>query len=257
MTAKTQVTTSAIAGESPLSIRSCATKRVSPINPQVTDIQQSICTSAARPLPQAIALDGRAYTDHEFYQWEVNNLLKKQWLCVGHVSQIPQVGDYHNFDLLGEAMMLVRGQDREVRVLSRICPHRAMDLMPSDFGHATTGNRRSFLCPYHRWSFSLDGQMLGAPEMHQSLLCDGQNMPLQKFRSAVWEGFIFVTFDADLEPIEQHYAGLQTYVNRWQMAEFEVVCDLNWDCQFNWKSWWKTLWKAITIWVPTIKPLNR
>ncbi|NJN49822.1 MAG: Rieske (2Fe-2S) protein, partial [Alkalinema sp. RL_2_19] len=161
-------------------------------------------------------LDQRAYTDPNFYAWEVENVLKRQWLSVGHISQVPEIGDYENFDLLGEAMIMVRGKDNQVRVMSRICPHRAMDLMPRDFGHAPKGNQRSFLCPYHRWSFGLDGAMLGAPAMQQSAICNGKNIPLHIFRTEIWEGFVFLTFDPDLEPVATHYQGLRAYVDRWR-----------------------------------------
>ncbi len=198
-------------------------------------ICQAIADTADRPLELAIALDAGAYTDPDFYQWEVDHLLKKQWLCVGHISQIPNVGDYVNFDLLNEPMVMVRNQDHAVQVLSRVCPHRAMDLMPPDFGHPTTGNRKSFLCPYHRWSFHLDGTLLGAPEMYQNPLCQAEGVNLHEFRVEIWEGFVFVTFEQSLEPVQKHYAGLLPYLDRWNMADLEVVADIEWDCQFNWK----------------------
>ncbi|MBE9028144.1 aromatic ring-hydroxylating dioxygenase subunit alpha [filamentous cyanobacterium LEGE 11480] len=202
---------------------------------QLQQIHQAICDTAARPLELAIAMNAGAYTNQEFYDWEVEHILKTQWLCVGHVSQVPNIGDYVNFDLLEEPMMMVRNHDQQVQVLSRICPHRAMDLMPPDFGAPTTGNRKSFLCPYHRWSFGLEGQMLGAPEMQNSPLCQTEGVKLHTFRTELWEGFVFVTFDPDLEPIATHYAGLTPHLKRWHMDELEVVADIQWDCQFNWK----------------------
>jgi phenylpropionate dioxygenase-like ring-hydroxylating dioxygenase large terminal subunit len=200
-----------------------------------TELQQQILDTAQRPLEHAIALPARAYTDPDFYQWEVQHIFKKQWLCVGHMSQVPQPGDYVNLDLLDEPITIVRSGEGQIRVLSRVCAHRGMDMMPERFGHPQQGNRRSFLCPYHHWSYRLDGQLIGAPEMHQSQCFQRDKLCLPTLRSEIWQGFIFVTFDPTLESVSTHYAELLPYVERWRMADMEMVANLKWDCQFNWK----------------------
>lgn len=202
---------------------------------KLSELQQKILFSAANSIENAIALPAQAYTSPEFYQWEVQHIFKKQWLCVGHSSQVPKTGDYINLDLLDEPITIVRGKDNQIRVLSRVCAHRGMDIMPEGFGHSTQGNRRSFLCPYHHWSYSLDGALIGAPEMHYSQQFQKEKTCLPAFRSEVWQGFIFITFDAKLEPVSTHYAQLLPYVERWCMADLEMVANLKWDCQFNWK----------------------
>jgi phenylpropionate dioxygenase-like ring-hydroxylating dioxygenase large terminal subunit len=202
---------------------------------QVTPLQQQILDTAQRPLEQAIALPAHAYTDPDFYQWEVQHIFKTQWLCVGHVSQVSKPGDYVNLELFDEPITIVRGGDDQIRVLSRVCAHRGMDIMPEGFGHPQHGNRRSFLCPYHHWSYRLDGQLMGAPEMHQSQHFQKDKLCLPALRSEIWQGFIFVTFNPSLEPVSKHYAQLLPYVERWEMADLEMVANLKWDCQFNWK----------------------
>jgi phenylpropionate dioxygenase-like ring-hydroxylating dioxygenase large terminal subunit len=202
---------------------------------QLTKLQQQILATAQRPLEQAIALPAQVYTDPDFYQWEVQHILKKQWLCVGHISQVAQPGDYVNLELLEEPLTIVRGSDDQVRVLSRVCPHRGMDIMPAGFGHPDQGNRRSFLCPYHHWSYRLDGSLMGAPEMAQSQQFERDQLGLATVRSEIWQGFIFVTFDPTLESVSTLYAPLLPYVERWQMADLSMVANLKWDCQFNWK----------------------
>lgn len=210
---------------------------------QLTELQQKIQQTAARVPASATALPAQAYTDPDFYQWEVEHIFHKQWLCIGHISQVPKPGDYINLDLFDESISIVRGKDNLIRVLSRVCPHRGMDMMPPGFGHPTEGNRRSFLCPYHHWSYGLDGSLMGAPEMQQSEEFVGgasqkenrEKICLPTFRSEIWQGFIFVTFDSQLEPVSTHYARLLPYVERWNMAEMNMVANLKWECQFNWK----------------------
>jgi phenylpropionate dioxygenase-like ring-hydroxylating dioxygenase large terminal subunit len=202
---------------------------------RLRQIQQSILDVADRPFEQAIALPATAYTDPDFYNWEVEHIFQHQWLCVGHISQLPNVGDYMNLDLFNEPMTVVRGQDGHISVLSRVCVHRAMDIMPEAYGHASQGNRRSFLCPYHHWSYGLDGQLMGAPHMQQNEAFNAKEMCLHRFRTEIWEGFIFMTFDPSLEPVSSHYAGLLPYVDRWNLVEMEMVANLRWECDFNWK----------------------
>lgn len=201
----------------------------------LSELQQKILEAANRPLENAIALPPETYTDPAFYQWEVQHIFKRQWLCVGHCSQVPHPGDYINLDLIDEPIVIVRGKDDQIRVLSRVCPHRGMDMMPGGFGHLEQGNRRSFLCPYHHWVYGLDGQLVGAPEMHQSQQFEREKICLPKFRSEIWQGFIFVTFDPEIESVSTHYAELLPYLERWDIAEMQMVANLEWDCQFNWK----------------------
>ncbi len=202
---------------------------------KLVELQQKILEAASRPLETAIALPAETYTDPDFYQWEVQHIFKRQWLCVGHSSQVPQPGDYINLDLLDEPLVIVRGKDNQIRVLSRVCAHRGMDMMPEGFGHAAQGNRRSFLCPYHHWVYGLDGTLVGAPEMHQSQQFEPDKVCLPKFRSEIWHGFIFITFDPEIESVSTHYAALSPYLERWNIAEMQMVANLEWNCQFNWK----------------------
>ncbi|MBC6419712.1 MAG: aromatic ring-hydroxylating dioxygenase subunit alpha [Prochloron sp. SP5CPC1] len=202
---------------------------------RLEQIQRGILETAHRPLEQATALPAGAYTDLDFYRWEVEQVLKKQWLCVGHTSQIPAVGDYLNVDLLGEGLVITRDGEHVVNVLSRVCLHRAMDLMPEAYGHSRQGNRRNFVCPYHHWSYDLNGSLIGAPEMDKHTEFDKQGFCLPRFRSEVWEGFIFLTFDPDLDPVQTYYSGLLPFLEHRQMADMEMVVNLKWDCPFNWK----------------------
>lgn len=204
-------------------------------SPNLQRIFECIVESANKPLEKMTGLTSAAYTDWEFYNWEVENIFKKRWLCVGHISQIPNIGDYFNLDLLKEPLVVVRGSDREIRVLSRVCIHRGMDIMPSACDRTTYGNRRSFICPYHHWSYSTNGQLLNAPEMQNRPEFDCSDYHLHEFRTEIWQGFIFMTFDSSIESVHDTYAGLLPYIERWQMSQLEMVVNLNWECSFNWK----------------------
>jgi phenylpropionate dioxygenase-like ring-hydroxylating dioxygenase large terminal subunit len=198
-------------------------------------IQEAILSAADRPLSQGVTFPPRAYTDPDFYDFEVEQILKREWLAVGHISQIPNPGDYFNLDLLGEPMVVVRGKDGQVRVLSRVCPHRGMDVNPTEYGRAARGNARFLLCPYHFWSFDLDGRCKGAPEMQKAEGFSRKEVGLASFRSEVWNGFVFVTLSQEIAPVAELYRDMGEKLAEWQLDKLEVVTELEWDCPFNWK----------------------
>lgn len=203
--------------------------------PALDELHQQMIEAAERPLERAVTFPPRAYTDPEQYRFEVERVLKRQWLSVGHVSQVPNPGDFFNLDLLGEPMVVVRGKDGAVRVLSRVCPHRGMDVNPTEYGRPAKGNARFLVCPYHFWSFDLDGRCKGAPEMQKAEGFSRNDVGLSSFRSEVWNGFIFVTFSETVAPVAELYADMGRRLADWQLDRLEVVAELEWDCAFNWK----------------------
>jgi phenylpropionate dioxygenase-like ring-hydroxylating dioxygenase large terminal subunit len=199
-------------------------------------IADSILAAANLPREQSQTLPAGAYTDPAFHAFENAEIFHKEWISLCHVSQIPKPGDFVRVDLCGEPMLVVRGKDMDVRVLSRTCRHRGMDVMPSGFGHPDEGNKRVILCPYHLWSYDLGGKLIGAPEMRQAEGFDRSEVCLHEFRSEIWEGFVFATLSADTPPVAEKYARLKNnFVGKWRIADAEVVWSAHWDCGFNWK----------------------
>ena len=203
--------------------------------PSLASLHEQMLRVADQPLSQAQTFPPAAYTDPAHYDWEVENVLKRDWLCVGHVSQISKASDYFNLDLHGEPLVVVRGKDDVVRVLSRVCPHRGMDVNPTEYGRAPKGNARFLLCPYHFWSFDLDGRCKGAPEMQKSEGFNRREVSLASFKSELWHGFIFLTFNPDAPPLGEVYGHMGAQLAEFQMEKLEVVAELEWDCPFNWK----------------------
>ncbi|MGN6626098.1 MAG: aromatic ring-hydroxylating oxygenase subunit alpha [Tepidisphaeraceae bacterium] len=203
--------------------------------PSVDEIRDRVLAVADLPLKQGRTFPPQAYTDPGYYQLEVDHVLKRQWLCMGHVSQIPNAGDYFNLDLLGEPMVVVRGKDMDVRVLSRVCPHRGMDVNPTEYGRPAEGNARFLICPYHFWTFDLDGRCKGAPEMQHAEGFSRRETGLSSFRSEVWHGFIFVTFSSVVAPVAQLYAHMGEKLAELELEQLQIVTSLDWDSPFNWK----------------------
>lgn len=213
----------------------------------LAQIQKEIRAAAALPLARATTLPAQAYTSEEFFEWETGHLLRGSWQCVAHISQIPNAGDFLNVDLLGEPLIVVRGKDNSLNVLSRVCPHRSMDIMPEGFGyegHSTEqtpdaslrcGHTRLFLCPYHAWTFELDGKLKACPEMHLAEGFCRDEFCLKAFRSEIWQGFIFVNLDGAAPPLADGLKEMASDVAAYRLPEMRLVIAQEWDCPFNWK----------------------
>ena len=201
--------------------------------------------TADLPLDHSRTLPAAAYTSEAFYRWEEEHVFRAEWQCVAHVSQLPAMGDFLTLDLLGEPLVIVRDKDDRIRVLSRACPHRGMDIMPPGFGHTPAesreggpgaGNTRLFLCPYHSWTFELDGRLKACPEMSEAAGFQRAEWGLREFRSAIWHGFVFVNLDgrATATPAER-WGELDSHLAKWSSQDLVVVDARSWDCPFNWK----------------------
>ncbi len=179
----------------------------------------------------ALAVPGLAahcYASPEFFARERETIFAREWLCVGRLEDVPNPGDYASFELLGEPLMLVRGRDGEVRVLSRVCRHRSMILVEG------AGNARSFTCPYHSWTYGLDGRLAGAPEMDRTPGFSPAKCALPGPKIEIWEGFVFVNFEPKAKPLAPRLAGLARHFRAYRIADqrgvrsFEFVVDWNW-----------------------------
>jgi phenylpropionate dioxygenase-like ring-hydroxylating dioxygenase large terminal subunit len=217
-------------------------------SPILEEISRGICAVAELPLARARSLPASAYTSEEFFAWEARHLLRGGWQCLAHVSQIPRPGDFLNVDLLGDPLIVVRGKDGAVRVLSRVCPHRAMDIMPPGFGYEGhgpaeakgdtpgCGHTRIFLCPYHAWTFELDGRLKACPEMQEAEGFVRDDFALKSFRSEVWQGFVFVNLDGAAPPFAPGLEEMAEDVKAFRLEELQVVIAREWDCPFDWKA---------------------
>lgn len=226
--------------------RQLSTRTAQPPLP-LADIQRGVVEAAARPLNRATTLPAQAYTSEEFFAWELDRVLRAGWQCLAHISQIPAPGDFLNLDLLGEPLIVVHGKDGAIRVLSRVCPHRSMDIMPEGFGYdghgpaqardgqTDCGHTRLLLCPYHAWTFELDGRLKACPEMHAAEGFCRDDFFLKPFRCEIWQGFIFVNLDGQAPPLANGLDEMAADLAAFRLEQVQLVIAREWDCPFNWK----------------------
>jgi phenylpropionate dioxygenase-like ring-hydroxylating dioxygenase large terminal subunit len=194
---------------------------------------KEVIAGGSTDVQNGTTLPPRAYDSQGFFDLEVANIFKREWLCVGHVSQVQNLGDYFTLELLKEPMVIVRAKDR-IRALSSVCRHRWAPVA-SGAGNAKGG----FSCPFHKWSYGLDGQLRGAPLMDQAVAFDKQACRLPEFRTEIVEelGLIFVTFSRTVSSITERLQSLcqRAKEQGWDLKDQVVAHSLEQINQYNWK----------------------
>jgi len=193
-------------------------------------IVQAVLAGSSEDVEHAEGLPPAAYTSQAFYDLEMEKIFKPEWHCVGHVSEVANVGDYFTLDMLGEALVVVRGPDR-IRVLSRNCLHRWASVVSG------AGNARSFNCPFHNWNYALDGQLIAAPFMDRAAKFEIGNCRLPEIKSEIIEdlGLIFITFANQIDSISERLADLSQRLANYHMKDLVSVPSPGTDYRFNWK----------------------
>lgn len=182
------------------------------------------------PTAQAETLPPLVYTSSEFYEFERDAIFGHDWLCVGRADQIPNPGDYTTLTIADEPLLVVRDRAGEIRVLSAVCQHRGM-LVAEGSGTCT-----KFTCPYHHWSYALDGRLLGAPAMERTDDFDKSEFSLPSLPVELWQGFIFTNLDEGAAPLAPRLQSLAELLEHYDLEHATtVLADTYEDLPWNWK----------------------
>lgn len=196
---------------------------------QCDEILRQIQTLAATPLEQSTAMPPAAYHSEEFHALERDRIFGREWLCVGRAKDIPNTGDYVTFSINDQPVFSIRGKDDVVRSFSNVCLHRMMRLVTGQ------GNCRRIVCPYHAWTYSVDGRLIGAPHMKRSPGFEPAGHNLPSIRTEVWHGWIYVTLNDNARPVAELLAPLEPVVARYRMADYVPVAQQDHVWNTNWK----------------------
>jgi glycine betaine catabolism A len=173
------------------------------------------------------------YTDPAHFRREVEHFFFYKWICAGRADQIPSYGDYFLRDVLGESVIVTRSA-QGVRAMFNVCRHRGTRLCESACGTFAG----SIQCPYHAWTYDLDGRLLGAPHMDDVPGFDKRDYPLTPIACEVWDGHVFVNLDpqaAARSPLSAQLGQLCERFRPWRMEELRLVHRSVYDVKANWK----------------------
>ena len=189
----------------------------------------SMLQKVAEPLEKAHTLPPAAYLNESIYRAEREALLKDVWHPVGRVEQVPEAGDYLCLELLGQPVVMVRGRDDQVRVLSSICLHRAAPVISGQ------GKQFKFTCPYHAWTYDLTGQLVRAPLMEGAEDFEEEKLCLPQATVEIWQGFVMANFSSAPSPFVSRIKGYDNFIAPFDLHEMQIVGTLDYHSEWNWK----------------------
>jgi Rieske 2Fe-2S family protein len=178
----------------------------------------------AKTLPQ------RYFVSPEIFSEELQKIFATDWVLVGHQSQLAEPGDYFLAEIAGESLVVVKDQRSTIRAFYNVCRHRGARVCEEQNGHAT-----AIQCPYHAWTYGLDGRLLGAPHMDETPGFNKAEYPLKPARLGPWEGFIFMNLQDASASLEKWFEPLGERFSSWNLAALRSAKRIEYDVKANWK----------------------
>jgi Rieske 2Fe-2S family protein len=172
------------------------------------------------------------YHDELVYRTEMEFIWRAGWLFAGHTCQIPNPGDYFLYDIDGDSVIIVRDNERQLHALFNVCRHRG-----SIICEATEGNLKRFICPYHQWTYALDGHLLVWRGMQDGL--DKSQLGLHQAHVRELEGLIFISLAHEPPDFEPAYRTIGPAARPQGLTRAKVAKIMDFEVQANWKLVWE------------------
>lgn len=179
------------------------------------------------------SLPGWLYTDPEYFDVELARVIRPSWQIVCHQSDVAAPGDWRSIDYVGESVIVVRGDDGAVRAFTNVCRHRAMRLV-----EGASGCAKKLVCPYHAWTYELDGCLSGVPMRRDYPALKLEENGLAPVEVEIWRGFVFVRLADDGGPtVAAMMAPYDDQVAPYRFDEMQRIGDIRLrERAVNWKN---------------------
>jgi Rieske 2Fe-2S family protein len=183
------------------------------------------------------------YLKKRIYRLEREHIFMREWVCVGREEDLPGVGDHRVLELYGESILLLRNEQMELKAFYNVCRHRGARLCPAagddDSVLALKGGvvgKRAIICPYHAWSYNLDGQLTRAPHMSRDNGFDPEGIHLHPVGVAGWGGFVFLNLSPhEAPPFEDTIGIARRRFERYPLNDLRVARTISYEVKANWK----------------------
>ena len=186
-------------------------------------------TGIRKPLAEATPLPPRIYVDRDVFAAESEHIFHREWLPAGVADQVRNPGDYFTVDIAEQPLLVLRDDTGTIRTFYRVCRHRSALIVEGK------GNAKTFQCPYHCWTYDLDGRLVSAPDMHKTTAFRKEDIQLVEVQTEIWQGIIMINFDPDAEALAPRLEELSARLAPWDTANLEVMVERSFDCNFDWK----------------------
>ena len=183
------------------------------------------------PLARASMLPPAAFAGQEVFDWELENLFSSGWICFGHVSRVGRPGMYLKREIGDDSVVVVCGEDGVPRAFLNVCRHRGSTIVQDSEGSV----KKRLQCPYHAWSYGLDGSLVATPHMDQVDDFDRSCFGLIPVRSAVVGGLLLVDLGGQAPDAREHVGELVDHLDHYRNVELVGGGRVEYSVEANWK----------------------
>ena len=174
------------------------------------------------------SLDQRFYKDESIFDLEKNHIFYDSWIFIGHESQIPNKGDYFVYKLLEEEIIVLRNKENEVKAFFNVCRHRGSRICLEE-----SGNTSRFSCPYHSWTYNLDGKLLAAKSLREGI--DKSTLGLHRCNIASVSGMLLINLSDNPQSLANLQSDLKEPFEMFGFEDLKVAAHKNYPIASNWK----------------------
>jgi Rieske 2Fe-2S family protein len=184
------------------------------------------------------------YRSAEVFKVEKERIFCREWVAVCREEELPAPGDYLVLDVLGESVLLVRNREHRIRAFYNVCRHRGSRLCRTPAQTAAMrvllpggiSGRRMIVCPYHQWSYDLDGALIAAPHLSAAAGFNKQDFHLYPVGVDSWGGFVFLNLSpAEAKPLAAGLGGIPERLQRYPLGELRIGATIRYEVAANWK----------------------
>ena len=187
---------------------------------------RDVMPEGAKTLPAAF------YVSREYFDRELDALFRGMWICAGRAEEVAGAGQFVLRELPGDNIVVTRDASGTIRAFHNVCRHRGTRLCTEASGTFGGG---SIQCPYHAWTYALDGRLIGAPHMDDVPHFRKEDYPLRKVHAEAWDGHIFLNLSESPRPLAAQLGPLIPKFKSWRMDELRLGHRIVYDVKANWK----------------------
>ncbi len=184
-----------------------------------------------RSLHHAATLPSFVFEDSDVFAQEVRRLFQRTWQCVGRADEVANPGDYRTYEIGGSGVIVIRDGDGELRAYHNVCRHRGTRILEAEAGAGMS----VLQCPYHAWTYDLQGRLMGAPHMEGAKGFDRKDFGLFPVGLQTWRGFLFVNLRPKPEPLEEYLGDFVDRAKPFPLERLRRACRYTYDVAANWK----------------------
>ena len=190
---------------------------------------EELAANVAQPFESAHAMPPSVYTSSEFMDREIDRIFARDWYCVGRADALSEPGDYVTAELARQPVVVLRDRDGDLRALSNVCLHRMSTMLE---GRGRVG---ALSCPYHGWTYNLDGSLRGAPAMTLNQGFCKESYRLPEVRCEEWLGWVFITLNPEAPKVSEQLGDVAAMVAGYDMTNYTETFYEEHEWDTNWK----------------------